>query len=346
VLTSIASDAQSSLAPAGDIARDASALAGRVADGQASGADTAADRQQLDDRLDDLGDVLGGSVTVLDRLAAEDDVDSAALEEIRAEVQGLRQRVDSIDAESQQEVTDLAADLEALTARLDESVVLKPEVLVRPFTSETETALPERVTPTEYFTPASLALLLQHLALTFAALSLVRDRRSGLFELMRVGPLSSSEIVIGKSVAYLLLGGAVAGALVSAAVFLLDVPFRGSVGWMVAMVAGVILASLALGLLLSIVSRTESQAVQFAMLSLLAGLFFGGFILGIEGLAYPVRLISWLLPVTYGIEAYQDIMLRGETPGRATIIGLAAITVAYGTTAILILKRMLRTSES
>ena len=346
VLTSLATDARSSLAPAGDLAREAAELAGRIAGGIQQGADSNADRQALDDRLDDLGDVLDGSLTVLDRLGSGDSADTAALEQTRTDVLDLRQRVTEVDSSSAEEVAALAADVQTLTTRLDDNVVLEPEVLVRPFTSETENALPEPVNPTEYFTPASLALLLQHLAITFAALSLVRDRRGGLFELMRVGPLSSTEILIGKSVAYLLLGACVAAALVSAAVFVLGVPFQGSVGWMAAMVVLVVLSSLALGMVLSMVSSTESQAVQFAMLSLLAGLFFGGFILGLEGLAYPVRLISWLLPVTYGIEAFQDVMLRGESPDLPTVIGGAAITVGYGAVAIMALRRLLRTSEA
>ena len=93
-------------------------------------------------------------------------------------------------------------------------------------------------------------------------------------------------------------------------------------------------------------STSESQAVQFAMLTLLAGLFFGGFILGLEGLAYPVKVISWLLPVTYGIEAFQDVMLRGEAPNPAAVIGVTAITLGYGTIAIVALRRLLRTSEA
>ncbi len=290
--------------------------------------------------------MLDGSITVLDRLGSGDAADSAALEQTRADVLALRERVAVVDSSSAEEIAAIASDVQALTGRLDENVVLEPEVLIRPFTSETENALPEPVNPTEYFTPASLALLLQHVAITFAALSLVRDRRGGLFELMRVGPLSSTEILIGKSLAYLLLGAGVAAALVSAAVFVLGVPFQGSVGWMAAMVVIVVLSSLALGMVLSILSSTESQAVQFAMLSLLAGLFFGGFILGIEGLSYPVKVISWLLPVTYGIEAFQDVMLRGEAPDLPTLVGATAITVGYGTIAIVALRRLLRTSEA
>jgi ABC-2 type transport system permease protein len=344
VLTSLATDARSSLAPAGDVAREAAQLAGRVAEAYAQGADSNADRQALDDRLDDLGDVLDGSITVLDRLGSGSGSDSAGLEQTRADVVALRERVAAVDGDD--DVATLATDIQELTGRLDDSVVLEPEVLIRPFTSATENALPEPVNPTEYFTPASLALLLQHLAITFAALSLVRDRRGGLFELMRVGPLSSIEILIGKSLAYLVLGACVAAALVSAAVFLLGVPFEGGIAWMAAMVVAVILSSLALGMVLSMLSTSESQAVQFAMLTLLAGLFFGGFILGLEALSYPVKVISWLLPVTYGIEAFQDVMLRGEAPNPAAVIGVTAITLGYGTIAVAALRRLLRTSEA
>jgi ABC-2 type transport system permease protein len=229
---------------------------------------------------------------------------------------------------------------------LDEAVVLDPNVLVRPFQSETENVTGADVDPTDYFTPASLALLLQHLALTFAALSIVRDRRTGLFELMRVGPLSSIEIIVGKILAYLLVGSFVGAALVVAAVYGLGISIAGSIGALAAVMIGVLLASLALGMVLALISKSESQAVQFAMLALLAGLFFSGFILPIDGLTYPVKLISWTLPVTYGIQTLQDIMLRGSAPATEMLAGLAALVVVYGTIAVVGLRRRLRTSEA
>jgi ABC-2 type transport system permease protein len=216
-------------------------------------------------------------------------------------------------------------------------------VLVRPFESSTENVLTESIRPNDYFTPASLALLLQHLALTFAALSLVRDRRTGLFELMRVGPLSSIEIVLGKIFAYLLVGTIVGAALICGAVFGLGVTFTGSIGWLVVVVVGVLLASLALGMLLATLAATESQAVQYAMLALLGGLFFSGFILPISGLGYPVKMVSFLLPVTYGIATLQDIMLRGSTPAPWALTGLATLIAVYGAIAVLGLRRRLRT---
>lgn len=231
---------------------------------------------------------------------------------------------------------------ELVDTSLEMLTAVDTEVLVRPFDSVTETTVTERITPNDYFTPASLALLLQHLGVTFAALSLVRDRSTGLFELLRVGPLSPTSIVVGKSIAYLVLGGFVAAALLATSTILLDVPMAGDVWWLVVVVGLVVLASLALGMSLSMVSGTESQAVQFAMLTLLAGLFFSGFALSLDDMQFPVTLVSWLLPVTYGIRTLQDVMFRGTAPQTSDLAGLVALVLVYGTVAVVTLRRKLR----
>ncbi len=169
----------------------------------------------------------------------------------------------------------------------------------------------------------------------------MRDRELGLFELLRVGPLSSWEIVTGKTIAYLIVGLVVGVGLLEAAVHLLGVPLLGSLLWVMGAFGLVLLASLALGTLISLISRTETQAVQWSMLTLLAGLFFSGFVLSLDGLTYPVKAISWLLPVTYGIQILQDVMLRGIAPDSRDLLGLGALVVGYGGLAILLLRRQL-----
>ena len=69
-------------------------------------------------------------------------------------------------------------------------------------------------TVVQYFAPAVLALILQHLAVTLIALSVVRERNSGLFELFRISPITTAELVTGKLVAYGLFAGAVAFATI------------------------------------------------------------------------------------------------------------------------------------
>jgi ABC-2 type transport system permease protein len=106
----------------------------------------------------------------------------------------------------------------------------------------------------------------------------------------------------------------------------------------------VLLASLAMGTIISLLSRTETQAVQWAMLTLLAGLFFSGFVLSLDGMTFPVKAIAYVLPVTYGIRILQDVMLRGASPDVEDLLGVGALVVAYGAIAILLLRRQLRTA--
>jgi ABC-2 type transport system permease protein len=338
VLETLATRAQTTLTPAADLGDALTAGADAFA------ADPTAGRETLTAALANVDAALVSSSDVLIELGATSDrVDRIG--ELRDESAAVSERIAAADSSvSDEELTQIAESVSTLATELDDSVVLDPKVLVRPFVSDTENVSGRSIDPTDYFTPAALALLLQHVALTFAALSIVRDRRTGLFELMRVGPLSSIEIIIGKVLAYLIVGCAVGAALVAAAVFGLGLELAGSIAWLAAMIVGVLLASLALGMVFALVSATETQAVQYAMLALLAGLFFSGFILPIEGLVYPFRLISWLLPVTYGVQSMQDVMLRGVRPDTPTLVGLAATIVVYGALAIIGLRRRLRTS--
>jgi ABC-2 type transport system permease protein len=339
-LSAVAAGAQAQAKPAAAIATDVAATADRLATTDGDATAVAATASELDAQLADLGAVVGGSSALLARLS--DDAPTADLEAAAANISSFRERLGTGELGSPEDIAAFAAEVRALADQLSTVAAVPPDVLVRPFEAKTETVLTTAIDPTEFFSPASIALLLQHLALTFAALSLMRDKRTGLYDLLRVGPLSSWEILVGKCTAYLLVGGLVGAALIAAAVFGLEVPMQGDAWWFAAIVPGVVLSSLGLGLVMSTYSSTESQAVQWAMLSLLAGLFFGGFILRVEDLAYPYRALSWLLPVTYGIRAFQDVMLRGVDPSVYDIGGLALLSVGYGVIAVAALRRELR----
>jgi ABC-2 type transport system permease protein len=204
-----------------------------------------------------------------------------------------------------------AQELEQQAARLTS---IPPEVLVAPFAVQAQNTVPIEPTPIAFFAPAVIALLLQHIAVSLASLSMVRDRLLGAMEVYRVAPIGAREIIIGKTLSYGLMLSIVAALLVFLVNRVLGVPILGDVRW-VALALGLLLfASLALGFFLSTLATTETQAVQLAMLVLLLSIFFGGFFLALSTLWPWVRTISYLLPVTYGSLDLRDIMLRGVLP--------------------------------
>ena len=135
---------------------------------------------------------------------------------------------------------------------------------------------------TSYFAPAVLALILQHLAVTLVAMSLVRERTSGMIELFRIAPVSAAEVLAGKVLAFGLIGCAIAGLTVALLVLGLGVPWSGRWRSSRCAIGLLLLASLGLGLLIAVVSDSERQAVQLSLLVLLASVFFSGFVLPID----------------------------------------------------------------
>jgi ABC-2 type transport system permease protein len=94
-------------------------------------------------------------------------------------------------------------------------------------------------------------------------------------------------------------------------VFVLKIPLIGDWRWYGLVLAALLFTALGAGFVISSASQTDSQAVQYAMIVLLSSVFFSGFMLSLDNLMQPVRLVSWLLPATYGINLLQNIMLRG-----------------------------------
>jgi len=76
----------------------------------------------------------------------------------------------------------------------------------------------------------------------------------------------------------------------------------------------------------------------------LASLFFGGFVLDLHLFNSPGKVISWLLPVTYGIRILQQVMLRGHQPNASDFTALGAQIAIYGSIAVVLFRRRLRVS--
>jgi ABC-2 type transport system permease protein len=217
-------------------------------------------------------------------------------------------------------------DLEGVTAQFQQ---MNAYVLAAPFYGKAQNLA--RITPTflNYYTPGVIALLLQHIAVTLGALSMVRERLLGSIELFRVSPITPGEILTGKYVGFTLFLSVLAAALVALSVWGLGVPLIGDPFELAGILLLVILASLGLGFALSMISKTESQAVQLAMLTLLTSVFFGGFFLPLASFDPTVLVLSYALPVTHGIVSLQDIMLRGRDPDLFYPGVLAALTVIF-----------------
>jgi ABC-2 type transport system permease protein len=92
----------------------------------------------------------------------------------------------------------------------------------------------------------------------------------------------------------------------------------------------VTISSLGLGFSISALAKSELQALQVSMLLLIASGFFAGFLFPLSEMTQPAVGLSYLLPATYGIQALQDVMIRGagvSGPDAAGLLAIAGVTL-------------------
>ena len=275
--------------------------------------------QRANSSMDRASALLGASALLLgglgQGLGADPDTDAPAGGE-----PGEQATVDVRSAQAE-------ADLDNLDAQLARVDGVPADVMVSPLTTETRTVATYTPAFVTFYAPGVLALILQHVAISIASLALVREKVFGAIELFRVSPVTAFEILLGKYGSYLVFVGILAAILTASMVYLLGVPLLGQLAWLALAMGLLIFASLGIGFAISATSGSDSQAVQFSMLVLLAAMFFSGFVFPLMAISVPVRYLGYLLPVTFSIPNLQNIMLKGIPPSWVYLVALGAMGV-------------------
>lgn len=305
--------------------------------------------------VDRISLAMGASLAVLNTVDGmvgnENTTQENEIAALREQVQALKSTVNNLQGAGtsgdplKDQVGEITAGLDSLESQLATFTQLEPALIVKPFASNTQSITTLQPDATSFYAPAVIALLLQHLAVTIAALSIVQERNYGTLELFRVSPLSSAEMLVGKYLSYLLFGAVVAATLAALVHFGLRIPMLGH--WVnYALVIGVLLfTALGIGFFISLISRSDSQAVQYTMLTLLISVFFSGFLMNLNLFAEPVRSLSWGIPTTYGINLLRAIALRGSFPDLTLLGILGLIGVGFYLINWLMLRRLIANSR-
>jgi len=125
-----------------------------------------------------------------------------------------------------------------------------------------------------------------------------------------------------KQIGYMVLTVILAIILTALIVLGLQTPMLDSWAAYTVVILALLFTSLSLGFAISVISETDTQAVQYSMIVLLASIFFSGFFIALHQLADSVHIVSWLLPATYGTLLLQDLVLRGLAVPVPVLVGL------------------------
>jgi ABC-2 type transport system permease protein len=191
-----------------------------------------------------------------------------------------------------------------------------------------------------FFLAVLAGMLLTNLCLSGGSLGIVGERESGTYEQMLALPTTPVELVLGKLVPYVVLSYAVLGLGIAGPGLLFGLWPRGSLVAILLVTLPFVLASLAIGVLVSALARTSAQAVFITIFFIMPSFVLSGVMLPYQLMPDGVRAVGGLLPLRWYQVALRRIVLRGG--GVAEVLMPGAVLAALFALLLLLVRWRMR----
>ncbi len=189
---------------------------------------------------------------------------------------------------------------------------------------------------TVFMVPGVMSLILCVVTILLTSMSLAREKEMGTFETIISAPVSTPEVLLGKTIPYIVLGMLDIPLIMAVASFLFGVPMRGSL-WVTAFAGFVfICTTVAIGTLISTFSKSQQQAMMGGFIFLFVATLLSGIMFPLENMPLPMLAIAHLNPLKYFVVLLRNIMLKGgdaqvvwANVSALLIMCVIAVTIAF-----------------
>ena len=164
-----------------------------------------------------------------------------------------------------------------------------------------------------FLVPGLIAVIMTLIGAMLTSMVVAREWERGTMEALMVTPVRIGEMAIGKLVPYFVLG--MGGMLLSVAmaVWLFDVPLRGSFWVLTVASALFMLVAIGMGLLISVVAKNQFVAGQISIIvTFLPAFILSGFIFQISSMPEVIQWITHIVPARYYVAIVQSLFLAGN----------------------------------
>lgn len=162
------------------------------------------------------------------------------------------------------------------------------------------------------FVPGVMGIILMLICAMMTSVAIVREKETGTMEVLLASPLKPLQIILSKATPYFILSVVNIVTILLLAVFVMGVPMRGSLFWLVVVSVLFVLVALALGLMISTLVSSQMAALLVSGIGLMMPtLVFSGLIFPIESMPVLLRWIPDFIPARWYISAVRKIMIEG-----------------------------------
>ncbi|HSD37077.1 MAG TPA: ABC transporter permease [Rhodocyclaceae bacterium] len=160
--------------------------------------------------------------------------------------------------------------------------------------------------------PGLMGVILTMTMIMMTSLGVTREVERGTMENLLATPVLPIEVMIGKIAPYIFIGYVQVFVILLAARYVFNVPFEGSFMLLMLCLLIFISANLAVGITISSVARTQTQAMQMTFFVFLPSILLSGFMFPFRGMPQWAQAIGEVLPLTHFLRLIRGVMLKGN----------------------------------
>ncbi len=162
------------------------------------------------------------------------------------------------------------------------------------------------------FVPGVMTIILMLVSAMMTSISITKEKEQGTMEILLVSPIKPFQVIIGKVVPYIILSVINATIIILLSIFIFKMPIQGSLFLLGLESILFIIVSLALGILISTISKTQQTAMMISLMGLmLPTILLSGFIFPIASMPVSLQVISDVIPAKWYVIILKGIMLKG-----------------------------------
>jgi ABC-2 type transport system permease protein len=186
----------------------------------------------------------------------------------------------------------------------------------------------EELESRHYIIPGLIAVIMMVISAMLTSLTVAREWERGTMEQLIATPVRGSELILGKLVPYFTIGLCDVAIAVLMGEYVFHVPLRGNVALLFGMSVIFLTGALAMGMTVSIVTKSQLLSSQIAVVAtFLPAFLLSGFIFTIANMPRAIQIVTYLVPARYFVAILKGIYLKGV--GLEILAGQAALLAAY-----------------
>ena len=162
-----------------------------------------------------------------------------------------------------------------------------------------------------FFVPGIVAFVVMLITLLLTSIAIIKEKEAGTIEQLIVTPLKPIELIMGKTIPYIIISLTQMVVVTIIAIFWFEIPLSGSVFLLFIATCIFLLSTLGVGLFISTVSKTQQQAMMTTFFFILPFFMLSGFVFPIVNMPVVVQWLTYLNPLRYMLVIIRGIFLKG-----------------------------------